>query len=234
MNGEIDRGQIEDTPERVEIEREKALQLYQATNLLLSDYPRIPVDALFFHGRAHKDDDHALFNLAAQLYHQGTINTIVLVGTEGERFEGKTPGEAWPGKTAWTKRLQERGVERIVYSPPAYHARQDDDAFLAASKDQGWKRAVALTHPHQLVRAMLGMVKVMQEEDYWMVVYGLAPQTSDWHKQVFGSQGQNLMPRFGHIELEFDRILRYQEKGHLASFDELFDYILRMRPQLAP
>ena len=200
------------------------LAVFRATTVLLSDWPSEQVDALFFHGRSHGDDD-GLFEIAAEFYRHGT--RIVLNGSDGERRGGITPGEAWPGKAPWTERLKALGVTDIVYSEPAFDSKQENEAFLDLAMNRGWKSGAILTQPHQAVRAFLGMVKSMADHGYWMRVYAVSPKSTLWWKPVYGSQGAAEILRFGHIEEEFNRIRPYQQKGDLACFAILFDYLQR-------
>lgn len=78
---------------------------------------------------------------------------------------------------------------------------------------------------------MLGNVKVMEETSYWMEVYTAAPRTTPWLEIVGGSQGLESKQRLTHIKDEFDRILAYQKKGDIASFEKFFAY-LEQRDQL--
>lgn len=212
-------------------------ELFQATVVLLSDYPKRPVDALFFFGRSWFDAGKGdLFLLASDLYRAGMIKNIVIPGTEGERFGETVPHQANPGRTLWTSRLVRMEIppEVIHHSKAGYHTKAEGDAFLEMAQKEGWRSAVSLTHPHQAVRAMLGLVRTINIQELNFDVYAVAPQTTNWGKRVKGSQGLERKSRFEHIEGEFERIIRYQEKGDLASFQELFAYLEQRNARIRP
>ena len=203
----------------------EGLQLYEATLRVLSDWPPKPVEAVFFHGRSFGDDT-GLFELVSQMYHQGIVRQVALFNNEGERVGSSIPYQANPGKTHYRLRLQEMGVgsDRILFADPGYNTRQENETFCQLAATEGWESAVIVTQPHQLLRAMLGMVKVMAETNYWMEIYTAAPRTTPWQEVVRGSQGLESKPRLAHIKDELDRILTYQGTGDLASLAELFTY----------
>ncbi len=205
-------------------ENQFAKDIYEATLLVLTDKLPQQTDALFLHGRSYGDDE-GLFELVSQLYKDGRIKSVIIPGTDGRRHGASIPGEAWPGQKAWMKKLKELGVDKVHLSDPGYNTRTETDSFLKASSEKGWKSVAVLTQPHQILRAMLGTVKSMEERNTWIRVYALIPPNTSWGSEVFGSQGEKSLPRIDHIKEELVRIHRYQEKGDLASFEQLFMYI---------
>lgn len=200
-----------------------ALSYVQATTMLLSDWPVKPVDALFFHARPRFDED-GLFELAAGLYRTRIVGAIAINGSDGEGV-GRGPGEAWEGKAAWTSRLHSMGLPDPVFAGPGLHTKHENEQFLALAQERGWQTGVVLAQPYQLVRIMLGFVRSMADHGYWMRVRAVAPKTTDWQREVYGSQNAVLMPRFEHIWEELRRIPIYQAKGDIATFEELFQYL---------
>ena len=203
------------------------LQVFQATTMLLSHEPTNLVDALFFHGRSFGDTTN-LFKLAADFQLEGRTHFIALFNNEGERNGSNIPYEANPGKTFFRSMLIDQKVDpnAIVYTRPGgYHTRMENDDFLDLSQQLNWKSGVILTQPHQLLRAMLGMLKAMQETNYFMDIHTLAPKSTPWFDEVSGSQGVESKLRVDHIKDEFERIAKYQQAGQLASFEDLFQYL---------
>ncbi len=205
-----------------------AFRIYEATVKLLSSFPPEQVDALFFYSRSFGDDT-GLFELAEELYTQNLINIIALFGNEGERVGSSIPFESNPGKTFYTMRLKKLGIpeNRIFYTGPAFHTREENDAFLNLAIDRGWKSAVILAQPHQIVRIMLGLVQAMQRKSYWMKVFTAHPKYTPWLEIVMGSQGLEEKMRFRHIEDECNRIFYYIEQGNIATLEQLEDYLQR-------
>lgn len=91
--------------------------------------------------------------------------------------------------------------------------------------ERGWRSAVIVTQPHQIVRAMLGAVRTINQKRSDLDVWNISPQSTNWQRRVKGSQGMEFKPRMGHIEDEIKRVFDYQDKGDLASFEELLVYL---------
>lgn len=209
-------------------------ELLDVTMTLLGDTPPRPVDAIFFFGRSYFDaEKKGISTLAADLVKQGRATDIFLADSEGETVGGTVPRVAYPGKSLWTDRLNRLGVgERIQYcahpeGKPGFHTRTEAEAFVQTAAEKGFKSAVILAHPHQITRAMLSVIKVINEKGLDIDVWCMTPPSTDWDKKVMGSQGMKRKPRSEHIQDEIDRIFRYQAKGDIASFDELFSYLAK-------
>lgn len=203
------------------------LDIYQATAMVLSGRPSRPVDTLFFHGRSYGDYT-GLFELTRDLVDSRLVRTVLLFGNEGQRVGSDIPFQSNPGRTWCRQQLIANGVsEGVIFDAPlgGYHTRWESNDFLTVCIQNDWTSGVILTQPHQLLRAMLGMVKAMQERAYMMAVYTAAPTNTPWQEVVRGNQGMELKRREDHISDELMRIPRYQAAGDLASFQELFGYL---------
>lgn len=204
-----------------------AAKFCQATVMVLSGQPRKPVDALLFHNRSFGDYT-GLFEMAEEMLRRGRVRFIAVTKNEGERYGSTVPFEANPGKTWCINNLLTQGIptENIIFpNTMAFHARQENDAFLELSKQMEWRSGVILAQPHQLLRAMLGMVQAMNLGGYQMEIYTAAPVSTPWQQVVSGNQGLESKPRIDHIQDEWERVRRYQDLGNLATFGQLFDYL---------
>lgn len=198
-----------------------------ANLMLLSRQPQKPVDVLFFHDRSFGDFTN-LFEMAGEVYKRGITRFIAIPNTDGARFGGNIPGEASPGKDWTIKRLLEQQVplENILQpDTPSHHTREENDAFLELSMKMEWRSGIILAQPHQLLREILGMVLVIDAAQYQMEVYTTAPVFTPWYEVVHVNQGIESKPRIENIDDELHRIYKYQQKGDLASFEELFAYL---------
>jgi hypothetical protein len=204
------------------------LRLYQAVLVVLHDEVPMSVDAIFQHDRSYGDDD-GLCEESSLWLKSNRARFVAINGADGEGLCG-IPGQASPGKKLFLGRFSELGIaieDKILLTDPAPHTRKENDAFLKLARVRGWKSAITLTQPHQLLRAVLGQIKTMAEQGYWMRLYALSPRPCDWGKVVRGSQGFENKPRFDHIRDELTAIERYQARGHLATFGDLFEYLNR-------
>lgn len=208
---------------------ENSLNIYKATSMLLSGAPKAPVDVLFFHGRSFGDET-GLFEIAGQMYRRDMIRKILVFNNEGERYGSNVPFEANLGKAEYRRRLRAQGIlakDIICPERQAFHTQQENDTFLEHSKKEGFRSGVILAQPHQVLRAMLGMLKAMQEQSYVMEVYAVAPKCTLWQEVVRGNQGLEEKRRVEHIGDELKRVYDYQQLGWLATFEELFIYLAK-------
>ncbi len=194
------------------------------TLLVTTDRVTEPVDVIFLFGRAHGDDNKEFFQTVAKLYRQGTAKNIIINGSDGERIGGNIPGEAWAGKIEWTKHLVELGVSRehIHYALPSFHTAGEGRAMFSYAHSKGWKTAIIVAQPHQLLRCMAGLIHYMRTVRNWMRIYCVAPTKCDWFELTAGSQGLNEMERIDHIPLEYSRIHKYIDD--LATMPEVIVY----------
>lgn len=205
-----------------------AAEFFQASVMVLSGRPTKTVDVLFFHNRSFGDYTD-LFEMAGEIFRKGSVRFVTVTNNEGERFGSTIPFEANPGMTECIRCLTEEqqipSENILVPKTKAFHTRQENNTFLELSRQNSWRSGVILTQPHQLLRAMLGMVQAMGKEGYQMEVYTAAPPSTPWQEIVKGNQGVDLKPRVEYIADELERIYRYQASGELATLDELFEYL---------
>lgn len=215
--------------------------------ILADEIPPEGVDFVFFHGRA-RGDERALLQYAAKLLKEGKVKQIVLPGYDGQTFDpnlsyhdqyeqGKQKYVSSVGRSGFAQMLDEE-LDKIGYEPglngpifftsaQARSTKEENEALLEYVDKNGLKSGVLLAHPHQLPRAMLGMVATINTHHSGLTVYTVHPPETDWDAIVRGSQGQNPMPRRDHALPEAKRILTYQKKGDLATTAQLLDYYNR-------
>lgn len=202
--------------------------------LTMGRFPLKPVNAVFIFGRAYRDyeatdGDSGILRTAVELYRQRLTQYLSFPGTKGHcAADGTTVTTTYPGPEVFSQHLQALGVpaENIIptaEAPP--HTRGDSDAFVELSKQRGWDNAVVVMHPHQVLRSMLGILKSFEKHNHKMLILPVCPFRVNWNKNVYGSQGTLLLKRHAHIQQEWERILRFQQKGDLASLEDLNSYL---------
>lgn len=210
--------------------------LHRIMILLLSQPPRRWTDAAFVFGRAQDDweateGDSGILERAAELYRHNHVASVLIPSQEaGVAYGGKIVSTTFPGTQVFRQHLEERGVpakEIVVPGDYVPHTRAEGDAYVRVAKERGWTSAVTIQHPHQVARTMLGLLKSFTVYGYEMGIVPVCPHLVNWRKPVHGSQGAELLPRHEHIEAEWRRILEYQAKGDLATFEELEHYLTR-------
>ncbi len=204
------------------------LEVFQAATVILCDRPKegMQLGALFFFSRTQTD--HAgLVELAVDLHRSSVVHTVFLNGSDGEREGRTTPGEANPGKAFYIAELTARGVpgEQILLARPTFNTFAEGMSFVELTRELDFRSAGVLSQPHQVLRAYLGIVRAMEKAGHLMRIHAFTPSHTNWSEEVCGSQGMHRMPRFGHLEQEFQRIPLYQQRGDLVSIAELLAYL---------
>ena len=89
---------------------------------------------------------------------------------------------------------------------------------IALAEKNNWKKLILVaTHDHQY-RAYLTFLKVVLEKKLEIILYNSPARNLPWFKETgWGT-------RFDRLNAEFDRIDKYGEKGHLASFEQVISY----------
>lgn len=196
--------------------------------------PDDEVDAVFIFGRAMGDweqteGDSGLLETAVSILNATQTPRIVIPGTAGgATHSGEVIATTYPGPEVWKQYLLSLGVpERNIYVtvPAPVHTCGDSDSFIAHCKKEELQYVGILTQPHHALRSMLAILKSMQLHDYLVDVTPFTPLNVNWKKRVYGSQGAELLPRENHSDLEWQRIIDQQEKGWLASFEDLLAYL---------
>lgn len=171
--------------------------------------------AIGLHGRAWGDDEPALFDHVSNITHGSVFNIPVLVnGSDGQKKNGKIPGESWPGGKVFREELQERKVQDIRLFPcenptPDYRADttvEESEMMLDHAILNGLESIILVSWQHQMVRCLVSMVKAMKKSKRFINVYCECPQNCSWLRIVRGSQGMNKTERKNHAGLELIRL----------------------------
>lgn len=125
--------------------------------------------------------------------------------------------------------LKEHVVLTEIPDPEQNNTIQESLGFLRTAKRRRWKSGVVVANQHQLLREMLGLIKLMDGGEEYMDIWSLA-STPNWEKKVRGAQGEHFGPREEHILLEMGRVRTYQKPkndgspGDLASIERYHEY----------
>ena len=237
MTGIVEQSDIESMnpipPASVDPEAERLYysQFRKAQWKVLNDRPPKPIDVALFFGRSWLDAEKTgVYQLMKDFYDQEMITGIVLYGSDGQRFGETVPDVVGPGKRFARDRLVKMGIpndnifDSELEDPAKNNTLEEGRAMLNLVKARGWNQAVAIASAHQLLRATLGLVKIVHNQSTPIDLWTAAPLNPDWNRLVKGAQGEHLGPRSEHILLEYNRIGPYQKKGNLASFEEYLTY----------
>jgi len=214
----------------------RSLDFIQATTMVLSDIPQRRVDAVLFFSRS-PEDSLDIVDVAAQLIIDKKASYLLLADQDGEKWKGKKKFKANPGKDYYIKQLQEKGVDlkKIILCPPpdskvrGLHTKLEGESLINKAILKNFGSGVVIAHAHQLLRISLGVIKTLGEKDYNFSFWHAFPGSTNWEEKVGGSQGMAPMPRKKHILEETKRVLIYQQKGDIASFQEFLEYMEKRR-----
>lgn len=110
--------------------------------------------------------------------------------------------------------------EGVIIHPHAHHSKEQGDWIAATARDLGLESIALVVSPYHLPRAYLTFVKCFEQADVNIALYPApvhiapsvpAPET--------GLTSWELVPG------EVERILTYQEKGDVATYEELQEYL---------
>lgn len=223
--------------EKEEKEREEMyLDLIRANQMLLSGRPTKTMDSVYIHGLSEgmiKSGD--IFSVACGLY-ADRIEVITFNGSNGEGAgQVKTPGEAWPGKDWYIKKLSQYivindGLQRkdleLIPTRPAFHTRDETDALVELAQEKEWKKVGILTVAYHYPRSFICLIQSMKAIGYWFEAYPTPPESTDWWLPMKGSQGRENTYSFAETMKESIKVIdTYVAKGFGCTFPELFYYI---------
>jgi hypothetical protein len=110
--------------------------------------------------------------------------------------------------------------EGVVIGGHVEHTPGQAEWFIEMVKKMSLASAVVSASPYHIVRAYLTFIKFLAKENLKVRLFPRATPVSP-----FEMVPESGMDSFGLIHGEAERILRYQEKGDVATLDELKNYL---------
>lgn len=154
------------------------------------------------------------FNKAVELYKKGMVNKIIFSGNIVDRDYGSFPFEEIKPL------IIKEGVPEsdIIHEDKSLNTREQAVEVIAMAEENGWnKLALVASHEHQY-RAYMTFLREVLDRKSGIILYNTPVRNLNW----FVDHGWGI--RFDRLSAEFDRIERYSQLGHLASFKEVIDY----------
>lgn len=154
------------------------------------------------------------FQKAVELYKKGMVNKILFSGNIVDRDYGSFPFEEIKPF------ILKEGVPEsdIIHEDKSLNTREQAIEVIAMAEDNGWKKlALIASHEHQY-RAYMTFLREVLDRKSNIILYNTPVRNLNW----FVDHGWGI--RFDRLSAEFDRIERYSQLGHLASFNEVIDY----------
>jgi len=109
-------------------------------------------------------------------------------------------------------------VEAIIHEDKSLNTREQAVEVIALAKRYNWTRLVLVaTHEHQY-RAYLTFLRIVIDSRSNLILYNAPVRNLNWFSETGWGR------RFDRLEKEFERIEKYADLGHLATFEEAITY----------
>lgn len=154
------------------------------------------------------------YKKAVDLYKKNLVSKIVFSGNITNREYGSFPFEEL------LPYIIDAGVpdECIIHENKSLNTREQAIEIIKLSKYYKWKKlALVASNDHQY-RAYLTFLREIIDSKSEIVLYNCPARNLKWfHDSGWGT-------RIDRLSQEFDKIEKYTNLGHLASFDEVINY----------
>jgi uncharacterized SAM-binding protein YcdF (DUF218 family) len=108
--------------------------------------------------------------------------------------------------------------ENIIHEDKSLNTREQALAVVELAIKNGWKRLILVaTHEHQY-RAYLTFLRAAIDSESQIIIYNAPVRNLKWFSE--NPWGR----RFDRLDQEFERIDKYSQSGHLATFEEAIIY----------
>lgn len=170
------------------------------------------------------DNQESVLSEGARLWLNGTVTTIGVLHHEDLNH-------GYPGFTAWRNNLLGRGVpsdaiDKVII--PVHikpNTLTEAEAFVRYAKENNWKNIYIASGQLLQFRAFISMVSVIRREHQELYIYNQRCEVLDWTKGVVHSQGILRGVRRDIIDVEWQKINKYYDKGDLVGLGEVLRYL---------
>ncbi|MFW6226549.1 MAG: YdcF family protein [Bacteroidota bacterium] len=119
--------------------------------------------------------------------------------------------------------------KQILKVPPVdkniLHTRNESEAIVRFAKRMNFETLGVMAAPFHQLRAFMSVVTLCLLIYPELKIYSIPGSPADWTEKVSHSQGLLNDSRNKLIHSEIQRITTYQEKGDLASTEEVLEYL---------
>jgi uncharacterized SAM-binding protein YcdF (DUF218 family) len=139
----------------------------------------------------------------------------------------------YPGVNQYRQRLREFGLPADKIDDVPYRGTEsintlvESQALIRFARDQGMGSVVLVSPPFHQLRAFMTAATVALKLYPGLALYSHPGAAMSWIDSVVHSQGTLQAPRRQLIQEELVRVHTYQNKGDLARFDDVLDYLNR-------
>jgi uncharacterized SAM-binding protein YcdF (DUF218 family) len=184
--------------------------------------PESETDGVFLFGQTHDNQESVLLK-AQQLTAASLAKQIMIIDT--------LPFSGHPGYVAWKNELIKAGVADtcIIGVPLAetkiIHTLVEAEALMRFAKQHNYHSLYITASPFHQLRAFMTAVTAALRIFPQIRLYSQTGTSLSWLEEVVHSQGKTKGTRNQLIAGEIERIEKYQNKGDLASIEQVLAYL---------
>jgi len=141
------------------------------------------------------------------------------------------PRSGYPGFALWKSELIKRGAAEQRIRPVAMddtellNSRTESIALIEYATTRNIHTLEIVAPPFHQIRAFMTVITIILEQKADIAVYSRPGKPMPWTETAVHSQGKLNAPRSRLIHEELIRIETYQQKGDLASTDDVLAYL---------
>lgn len=113
--------------------------------------------------------------------------------------------------------------DKLFVENESQHTRESAEKVIDMAQANGWGSLFVVTSAYHLPRAMLTFIKVLEERDLAHIYVTVEAAFSRWSEVPDGLD----VDRAALVEIEAEKVARYQEKGDVASYADGIEYMRR-------
>jgi uncharacterized SAM-binding protein YcdF (DUF218 family) len=192
--------------------------------ILCDTRPERPVDGAYLYCTTI-DNQASIFRTARMLISHAIASRIYIL--DAPAMSG------YPGVKQCSRRLRELGLpaDKIDYVPyggtESINTLVESQALVRAARDRGIGSLVLVSPPFHQLRAFMTAATVALKFYPDVALYSHPGAAMSWMASVVHSQGTLQAQRRQLIQEELVRVHTYQNKGDLACFEDVLDYLNR-------
>ena len=192
------------------------------TRTLCDLRPKNPTDGTYLYCQT-RSNQQSIFQAAKFLLNNALTYRIFILNTKEE--------SGYPGFTEWKQQLQQLGIPEekiegvIKNKTSTLNTLIESEVIIRFAKKHSYSSLFVVASPFQQLRAFMTAITVALREYPELLIYSYPGVAMSWQEEVIHSQGTLKAKRCDLIQEELERIEKYQNKGDLASPEQVLSYL---------
>lgn len=184
--------------------------------------PEPPIDGAYLYCQT-ESNQQSLFQTALFCVKNSFVSKILILQSEAK--------SGFPGFAQWDRELKEIGLTEEqregveIGETSMIHTLIESEALIRFAKQKRYSSLMVIAPPFQQLRAFMTAVTVALREYPELLLYSSPAVAMPWQDIVVHSQGTLEATRSDLIQIELERIEKYQNQGDLTSLAEVITYM---------